>query len=189
LIEEATNPSHNSSAIGNAKIANAVGQAKPLIAFLVTQGGQHNNRMIRSQRGRTKAGREHRPAEATASDHRHRGARGTLQLAGYLVRLGQRHVAKLLHRLAAATHGDRDAHMRMHLDLIGPEVQHHGTDFAAEGGADRHREWGEGHRPQARCRPRGKGRLRPGLTLAVALVLGIVGRPRRVAGAGCTSAI
>jgi hypothetical protein len=51
----------------------------------------------------------------------------------------------------------------MHLDLIGPEVQHHGTDFAAEGGAeggaDRHREWGEGHRPQARCRHRGKGRV------------------------------
>ena len=107
------------------------------------------------------AGREPRPAEAAASDHRHRGARGALQLAGHLVGLGQGHVTELLHRLAAAAHGDRDAHMRVHLVLIGPEVEHHGTDFAAEGGADRHREWGEEPRLQARCRHGGKGSAAP----------------------------
>ena len=98
--------------------------------------------------------------------------------------LGQGHVAELLHRLPAAAHGDGDAHVRMHLDLIGPEVQHHSTDLAAEGGADRHGKGGEGHRPQARRWSSSKGRVRPGLTLAVALALGIVGRPSRVAGAG-----
>ena len=78
---------------------------------------------------------------------------------------------------------DCDAHVRMHLDLNGPEVQHHGTDLAAEGGADRHGRRGVGHRPQARRWSGGKGRMRPGLTLAAALALGIVGRPSQVAGA------
>lgn len=82
--------------------------------------------------------------------------------------------------MPAASRGDGDAHVRMHLDLIGPEVQHHGTDFAAEGGADRHGRRGEEHRPQARRWSSGKGRVRPGLTLAVALALGIVGRPETV---------
>jgi hypothetical protein len=96
-----------------------------------------------------------------------------LQLAG----LGQEYEAQLL---PTAAHGDGDAHVRMHLDLIGPEVQHHGTDFAAEGGADRHGGRGEGHRPQARRWGGGKGRLRPGLTLAASLARGIVGRPETV---------
>jgi hypothetical protein len=48
--------------------------------------------------------------------------------------------------------------VRMHLDLIGPEVEHHGTDFAAEGGADRHGRRGLGHRPKARRWCSGKGR-------------------------------
>ena len=120
---------------------------------------------------------KNRPGEARASDHRHRGATGALQLAGHLVGLGQGHVTELPHRLPAAAHRDGDTHVRMHLDLIGPEVQHHGTDFAAEGGADRHGRGGVGHRPQARRWSSGKGRVRPGLTLVAALALGIMGRP------------
>jgi hypothetical protein len=80
-----------------------------------------------------------RPAEAEASDHRHRGAGCSLQLAGQLKGPGHRHEAQLADGLAAAAEVDGVALVAVGLDAIRVDVHHQSPDLAAEGGADRHR--------------------------------------------------
>ena len=86
---------------------------------------------------RSRPARKPQPAEALASDHRHRGARAALQLAGQGLGAGHGHIAELLDRLAAAADGLGDALMAIGLDAIGLDVEHEGADFAT-GSGDRH---------------------------------------------------
>jgi hypothetical protein len=85
-----------------------------------------------------RTGRGGRPAEAPASEHRHRGAELALQLAGQRMGTGCGHVPDLFDRLAAAAHRLGDPLMAIGLDPIGIDVQHQGADFAAGGGGNRH---------------------------------------------------
>jgi hypothetical protein len=99
-----------------------------------------------------------RPAEAPASDHRHRGAKAALELTGQLMGTGHGHGAQLADGLAAAADVDGEALMGIGLDAIRVDVHHQGADLAARSGADRHRGRCEGHRPRARRRHGGKDR-------------------------------
>ena len=92
-----------------------------------------------------------RPAEACASDHRHRGAKAALELLGQLMGASHGHVSGLADGLAAAADVDGEALVGKGLDAIGVDVHHQGADLAAGSGADRYRGRCEGHRPLARC--------------------------------------
>ena len=62
------------------------------------------------------------PAAALASEHRHRGARAALELAGQLMGKGHGYVAELFDWLAAAPDELGDALVAMGLDAIGIDV-------------------------------------------------------------------
>ena len=99
----------------------------------------------------------------SASDHRHRGAKAALQLAGEGMGAGHGQIAELLDRLTAAADGLGDALMAIGLDAIRIDVHDQAADFAAGSFADRHGGRGVGRqlvaRPHGGCKdcvaPRG----------------------------------
>jgi hypothetical protein len=72
------------------------------------------------------------PAEARASDRRHRGAEAPLELASELMGAGHGNVAELADGLAAAAHTGGEALVATRLDAILADLHHQGADLAAE---------------------------------------------------------